>query len=730
MESTNSTENIRMALVQIEKLVKLYTTLAATPSLSNVRILNSLNNNLIIQSKWTQRNLETKNNQRFLIDHIIKSDCTEISSSFPVDITTELMSTMTHDEKFKAVLRQVTIDNSKKEFIEIWDKQYMVKNYDLSALDVHGSVYTDNEFSSFKWSPDSTKLLYIAEKKLPKTEPFYKQKPQNKKDNKDDETVIAGNEYIYKPHWGEQLVDKHRPVIVILDTILETITTLSEVPDDLSPAQVIWTKEQDIIGVAWKHEPRYLGLVACTNRTSWIFLLKDGKFQKLSDDKCAVHSPRISPSGDYLVWIERNVTNMHHNTQRLMLRDLRSKETKNSIIVDIVQTSETIKKNKQFYGIYGRLSDRCWSDDEHLFFSTPQKNNIFSYIVNIKTKTMVEIQNESGSLNILDVKENAIAFLSTSLTQPPCLMVGCFQHTELNTGDIPKTVITTPLDLGLDKYMYEGNEYTYDNDDEIKQFNFIYFGPKSGKTKSVPFIIVPHGGPHSNYANTFSLDFSFLVSSGFALVLVNYRGSTGMGAATVEFLEGRVGNVDVKDCITAAEESSKKYPWLDPKRIGLCGGSHGGFLVTHLSAQAPDMFKAVVARNPVVNIALMFHTSDIPDWCCATTGITCNVLESGGEPDPLLYTKMLECSPIAHVNKVKAPTLVSIGTSDLRVPCSSGKSWYHRLKTNNVKTKLLVYDDNHQLSSGPAEIDHIINDCIWLLEHLKKDDDAELENEE
>lgn len=68
---------------------------------------------------------------------------------------------------------------------------------------------------------------------------------------------------------------------------------------------------------------------------------------------------------------------------------------------------------------------------------------------------------------------------------------------------------------------------------------------------------------------------------------MNYRGSTGMGRATVEYLQGKVGNVDVKDCITATQEAIKKYPWLDPKRIGLCGGSHGGFLVAHLSGQAP-----------------------------------------------------------------------------------------------------------------------------------------------
>jgi len=60
-----------------------------------------------------------------------------------------------------------------------------------------------------------------------------------------------------------------------------------------------------------------------------------------------------------------------------------------------------------------------------------------------------------------------------------------------------------------------------------------------------------------------------------------------MGSATVEYLQGKVGDVDVKDCITAMQEAVRKYPWLDPERVGLCGGSHGGFLVAHLSGQAP-----------------------------------------------------------------------------------------------------------------------------------------------
>ncbi|GAB1863765.1 Acylamino-acid-releasing enzyme [Camponotus japonicus] len=725
-----------MASAQVKELVNLYKSLAAHPSLSGARILGAANR-LSIQGLWTQRNLERKTDQRFLQKYDLNSDLTPISSGFPVDVTTELMSTLTKNEERRAVLRQATIDNSTKQFIEIWDKQHIVKNYDLSALDVHGDVYTDVEFRSFEWSPDNTKVLYVAEKKLPKSEPFYKQKPLDKKDKekKEDEEATVGNEYIYKPHWGEQLVGKHRPVVVVLDTTTDNITVLSGIPDELSPGQVIWTKDQDIVGVAWKHEPQYLGLVACTNRYSWIFLLKNGEYRKLSDDECAVHSPRISPDGNYLVWLQREAGALpHHNAHALMLRDLRIEKNHINQIVDIVQMSKTINHNRHFYGIYGRLPHHCWSDDsQYLFFSTPQRNNIVSYIVNIKTKDVTEIKNNGSSLSILDVKGDIIAFLNTSLTQPASLMVGRFKSKAANIGDIPRITITTPIKIDeLQEIMYESNEYVYNNDDSIKQFNFIYFGPKSGKDKSVPFVVVPHGGPHSNFTNVFSLDHSFLVSAGFAVVQVNYRGSTGMGSATVEYLQGKVGDVDVKDCITATQEAIKKYPWLDPERIGLCGGSHGGFLVTHLSGQAPDMYKAVVARNPVIDISIMFGISDIPDCrntltkeekiaylhnvCAVEAGFSYVV--SGSWPDNIdMFVKMKKCSPIFHIDKVKAPTLICIGTKDLRVPSSQGTMWYHRLKTNKVKTKMLVYEDNHPLSTGPAEIDHIINDCLWLLEH-------------
>lgn len=97
-------------------------------------------------------------------------------------------------------------------------------------------------------------------------------------DKSDNDETTKGNEYIYKGDWGEQLVGKHIPTICMLDTNLNTIVNLPGIPDDLSPGQIIWTPANDaIVGIALKHEPRRLGLIFCTNRQSWIFLLKDGK---------------------------------------------------------------------------------------------------------------------------------------------------------------------------------------------------------------------------------------------------------------------------------------------------------------------------------------------------------------------------------------------------------------------------------------------------------------------
>jgi acylaminoacyl-peptidase len=233
-----------------------------------------------------------------------------------------------------------------------------------------------------------------------------------------------------------------------------------------------------------------------------------------------------------------------------------------------------------------------------------------------------------------------------------------------------------------------------------------------------PLIVVPHGGPHSVSTTAYLHSYAFLCGhGGYAILLVNYRGSTGFGQASIEALLTRIGKMDVAD-VVAATRQVVDAGIVDSERIGLCGGSHGGFLTAHCTAQHPELFKVAAMRNPVVNIATMVSTTDIPDWC---------YVEAVGSYDWTQYRPpnqqqlcaMWDASPVRHMESVKAPTLVALGLSDLRVPPSQGLEWYHSLRSMGVPTSLLTYpDDDHAIGGVASEADHWINVKRWFDRYL------------
>lgn len=150
--------------------------------------------------------------------------------------------------------------------------------------------------------------------------------------------------------------------------------------------------------------------------------------------------------------------------------------------------------------------------------------------------------------------------------------------------------------------------------------------PEQTKNTKVPLIVVPHGGPHTCMPTSFErsgLSYGFLCNQGgYAILHVNFRGSTGFGQAALESLAGNAGSLDVKD-VVAATRAVIDMGVVDADRVGVCGGSHGGYLAGHLVGQHPDLFKVAAMRNPCINIASMATATDIPDWTiveCLGTG--------------------------------------------------------------------------------------------------------------
>ena len=134
--------------------------------------------------------------------------------------------------------------------------------------------------------------------------------------------------------------------------------------------------------------------------------------------------------------------------------------------------------------------------------------------------------------------------------------------------------------------------------------------------KNIPLIVVPHGGPHSCFSTSYIPSYAYLCEHGrYAVLQVNYRGSAGFGQTPLESLAGNVGRQDIDDVVQLTNWILETFTGIDSNRVGICGGSHGGFLAGHAIGQYPKLFKAAALRNPVTNIATMVTATDIPDWC-------------------------------------------------------------------------------------------------------------------
>lgn len=242
----------------------------------------------------------------------------------------------------------------------------------------------------------------------------------------------------------------------------------------------------------------------------------------------------------------------------------------------------------------------------------------------------------------------------------------------------------------------------------------------------VPLIVYPHGGPHSVSLNSFSAGTAAFLKLGFAILQVNYRGSIGYGQESLETLPGKVGTQDIYEVAQAMRWALKQWPEiLDSSKVAFVGGSHSGFQGAHLSL-VPCLFRRTILRNPVVNIASMAGSSDIPDWCFCETGL--DQKNKNGIPlcpDAEQLAVMLAHSPISNIKperyQLRRPgkTLLQVGGSDRRVPPSQSVEWKRAMTDAFGDESVLMRwypDSGHPIDAVPDGDDAMVHALDFLRE--------------
>ncbi|XP_023312037.1 acylamino-acid-releasing enzyme-like [Anoplophora glabripennis] len=392
-----------------------------------------------------------------------------------------------------------------------------------------------------------------------------------------------------------------------------------------------------------------------------------------------------------------------------------TKYTVPQVIVDIVEKEIKIHNGDTFYGLYNTgFPERPWASGNRLLLNTNQKYTINSYVIDIESGHVTNLKFIDGSQTVADVYGDTVLAVQSNYFMPDKLVIGKLPRAG-SESLISWTDLTATTDLsGPENCFYVYLDLSASSvSDTVRSFNAIYVGPNERTEKYVPLIVWPHDGPHCAFANFWMMEVILFARFGFGILFINYRGSIGSGQSSVEFLLGKIGRSDVADCITAIDKALETLPCLDPYNLALFGGSYGGFLVTHLSGQYPERFNSVVAHNPIIDMASMNLMSHIPDWCYVEVGVE---YTQRGKIDNDILIAMRKASPIVHAHKVKAPTLLQIGTKDLRVPSHQGTEYYLRLKANGVHTRMNLYDGDHSLGIASNEDDIVIS-LLWIMKH-------------
>ena len=211
-----------------------------------------------------------------------------------------------------------------------------------------------------------------------------------------------------------------------------------------------------------------------------------------------------------------------------------------------------------------------------------------------------------------------------------------------------------------------------------------------------------------------------LLALGYRVLDVNYRGSLGYGKKNVEFLSGKVGVTDVEDCAELLKSTLAQFgETIDNTRIGLFGGSHGGFLTAWLLGHPvyKSLFKTGILWNPSTSISLGVCTTDIVDWNFST-GLNKKVEWPVTRED---HDAFFEHSPISVCGNVNVPTLFIMGEKDQRVSPFNGIYFYNVLRERGIETKMYMYPgQGHSISGIEEGVDANMNIFRWLIQYLDK----------
>lgn len=230
-----------------------------------------------------------------------------------------------------------------------------------------------------------------------------------------------------------------------------------------------------------------------------------------------------------------------------------------------------------------------------------------------------------------------------------------------------------------------------------------------GATGPLPTVFEVHGGPTWHDSDSFAAGPAAWLDHGYAVVRVNYRGSTGYGREWTDALKHRVGLIELED-IAAVREWAVTSGLADPDRLVLAGGSWGGYLTLLGLGTQPDVWALGLAAVPVADYVTAYH-----DEMEALKAMDRTLL--GGTPEEV-PERFAASSPLTYVDQVKAPVYISAGVNDPRCPIRQIDNYVDRLAARGAVHEVYRYDAGHGSLVVDERIKQVSLELDFAARHL------------
>jgi len=414
-----------------------------------------------------------------------------------------------------------------------------------------------------------------------------------------------------------------------------------------------------------------------------------GTITQLTKRKGPDFNPLPSPDGKYIAYVGHDFTDDTFYEQKLYYMQ-RDGSNPQEIATNLDRTPGGLIWAHDSKGLYFNVSDR---GSRNLYFTALQS----------KAQAITK-GNHMLDISGLDRAGKVVGTLSAPQQPGDVAVFSLKNPQQINKLTAVNDDVLHGVKLG------EVEEIWYKSVDDFDIQGWIVKPPDFDPNKKYPLILTIHGGPHAMYNVGFNFGWQYYAAKGYVVLYTNPRGSSGYGSAFGNAIKNSYPGKDYDDLMKGVDQVLARG-YVDEKNLFVYGGSGGGVLTAWIVGHT-DRFAAASSNYPVINWMSFVGTTDGASWYR-------NFKKYPWE-DP---SEHLQRSPLTYAGNVKTPTMLMTGVNDLRTPISQTEEFYMALKVRKIPTVMLRFNEEwHGTSSKPSNaVRSLLYMQSWFEKHARKE---------